>query len=213
MRKRHFKDSGETLKNKDSVMLGVLDQPFFKSKDKAVLVVNLHTLLVVEPAPFNFMLVDAGEAQRVEGHLAALLHEAVETPEYAASLKDKVLKDEEFAYNLSGDTTHRRKAIDHACPECKQAMQAALHFLERFQVHRSLHVSATAVVLEATDLVPEEATIKTPRGISTRVALKGMRELNQVLAELDGREEIDSQCSCFFEPSTMTLTPNTKRFT
>ena len=215
-------------------MLGVLDHPFFKSKVEVCLVVggadvclvkvdvclvkskvdvDLHKLLVVEPAPFDFMLVDAGEEQRVEGHLAALLHEAVETPEYAASLKDKVLKDEEFAYNLSGDTTHRRKAIDHACPECKQAMQAALHFLERFQVHRSLHVSATAVVLEATDLVPEEATIKTPRGISTRVALKGMRELNQVLAELDGREEIDSQCSCFFEPSTMTLTPNTKRFT
>ena len=193
MRKRHFEDSGETL-----VMLGVLDQPFFKSEDKAVLVVDLHELLKVEPAPFDFMLVDgdAQDTQAVMGHLAALLHEAVETPEYADSLKMKVLKSAEFAHNSSGDM-HGRKAIDHACPECKQAMQAALQFLERFQVHRSLHVSATAVVLEATDLVPGERTIHAAKGTSNRVALKGMRELKQVLAELNGRDKIDSKCAFF----------------
>ena len=171
------------------VMLGVLEQPFFKFEDTTV---DLNELLKVEPALFDFLLVDVkAHDQRVvvEGHLAALLHEAVETPEYATSLKDKVLNDDEFAYNSSGDRDGRR-AIDHACLECKHAMQSSLQFLERYQIHGpELHVSATAVVLEATDLAP---TVRSDDGtVSTRVALKGMREVNQVVTELKGRNGLN----------------------
>ena len=201
------------------VMLGVLEQPFFKFEDTTV---DLNELLKVEPALFDFLSIDVKAQDQhvvVEGHLAALLHEAVETPEYAESLKDKVLKvDVGFAYNSSGDT-HKRRAIDHACPECKQAMQASLQFLKRFMVHGPvLHFSATAAVLEATDLTPpkpKDDTVHSDRPLVEtdlpRVALKGMRNADQVLTELVGREGLDSKYILNWNARTPTLCSRPKR--
>eukprot|EP00964_Phaeocystis_antarctica_P016637 scaffold9159_cov44-Phaeocystis_antarctica.AAC.3 len=76
-----------------------------------------------------------------------------------------------------------RRAIDVAHSACKQAMQAALFLLGRFEVDdgRLLHKSATAAVAAATDHGDPEAK-PVPR-----VALKAMREVAQVRAELEGR--------------------------
>ena len=197
-----------------SAMFNVLDEPFLRSIGKNI---DLDEMLKVEQRPFEYNFPPDGKdgsvfcqitpdwssgpnnptlvfCRIIKNHragtdVAELLHEAVETPEYAESLKMKVLKDEVFAYNSSGDT-HGRRAIDHACLECKHAMQSSLQFLERYQIHGpELHVSATAVVLEATDLAP---TVRSDDGtVSTRVALKGMREVDQVVTELKGRNGLN----------------------
>jgi serine/threonine protein kinase len=80
-----------------------------------------------------------------------------------------------------------RRAIDVAVPVCKQAMQAALFLLGRFDVDSGplIHRSATAAVAAAADHGDPEAK-PVPR-----VALKAMRGVEQVRAELEGRAGLD----------------------
>ena len=82
-----------------------------------------------------------------------------------------------------------RLAINIALPKCKEAMEAALRLFGAFDVDSGppLHISRTACVLAAT--CHKEGGAEP----TTRVALKGMRELNQVLAELNGREGLDAR--------------------
>jgi len=79
-----------------------------------------------------------------------------------------------------------RRAIDVAHAECRQKMQAALFLLGRFDVDEGklLHRSATAAVAAATDHRSAEAGYALP---PRRVALKAMRDVKQVRAELEGR--------------------------
>ena len=80
-----------------------------------------------------------------------------------------------------------RRAIESAHSACKQAMQAALFLLGRFDVDdgKLLHRSATAAVAAAADHGDPEAKPL------PRVALKAMREVDQVRAELEGRAGLD----------------------
>ena len=78
-----------------------------------------------------------------------------------------------------------RRAIDFAVPACKERMKAALFLLGRFEVDKSLrHRSLTSAVAAATNHVDSKAT---------SVALKAMRSVEQVRAELDGRVDLDSK--------------------
>ena len=173
-----------------SAMSNVLDHPFLRSIGKKI---DLDKMLKVEQRAFEYDFPPDGKDDIKNHYVAELLHEAANTPEYAESLKKKVSKDHQFAHNTSGDL-QGRKVIDHACPECKQAMQASLQFLERFMVHGPvLHLSATAAVLEATDLAPPKDDMDHSDGtrVLPRVALKGMRDADQVLTELVGRKGLD----------------------
>jgi len=124
---------------------------------------QLHAFLLANPlwvpAFFKSILTDAAHA--------VWLGEAVKANPSLAELTD----------------ADGRRAIDLAVPECKQAMQAALFLLGRFEVDdgKLLHRSATAAVAAATDHGDPEAK-PVPR-----VALKAMREVEQVCAELNGR--------------------------
>eukprot|EP00964_Phaeocystis_antarctica_P067964 scaffold41172_cov54-Phaeocystis_antarctica.AAC.2 len=84
-----------------------------------------------------------------------------------------------------------RRAIDVAHSACKQAMQAALFLLGRFEVDDGplLHVSATAAVAAATDHGDPEAK-PVPR-----VALKAMRGVKQDSDELEGRAGAEQVCA------------------
>eukprot|EP00964_Phaeocystis_antarctica_P032196 scaffold18241_cov59-Phaeocystis_antarctica.AAC.3 len=112
---------------------------------------QLHAFLranpLAVPAFFKFILTDAAHA--------AWLSEAVKATPSLAGLTD----------------TDGRRVIDVAVPACKQAMQAALFLLGRYEVDdgRLLHRSATAAVAAATDHGDPEAK-PVPR-----VALKAMR--------------------------------------
>ncbi|KAJ8601597.1 hypothetical protein CTAYLR_008457 [Chrysophaeum taylorii] len=97
--------------------------------------------------------------------------------------------------------------VDLAVLPCRNAMKEALYVLGCFDVDRGppLHVSPTAVVFAATEHKPssttedeverEETLVETSnqRRLPRRAALKAMREMGQVLAELDGRKGIDSR--------------------
>ena len=77
-----------------------------------------------------------------------------------------------------------RTVIEAAYPKVREAMEAALYLLKRFEVSTGppLHFSATAAVLAATDHGVEA---------KPRRALKAMKEASQVLAELEGRKGLD----------------------
>ena len=87
-----------------------------------------------------------------------------------------------------------RTPIEHAVPECRHAMRAALCLLGRFKIDDGppLHFSATSAVVQADDIGGTDeigsANAKPPRR-----ALKAMRKSEQVLAELNGREGLDPQ--------------------
>jgi len=103
---------------------------------------------------------------------------------YAAWLGEAV----KAAPSLAGLTdADGRRAIDVAHSTCKQAMQAARFLLGRFDVDGGplLHRSATAAVAAAADHGDPEAK-PVPR-----VALKAMRGVEQVCAELEGRAGLD----------------------
>ena len=78
-----------------------------------------------------------------------------------------------------------RRAIDIACGPCKQAMEEALRLFGVFEVDSGppLHVSRTACVFGAKQYRSSQNF--------TSVALKGMHQVDQVLAELKGREGLD----------------------
>eukprot|EP00964_Phaeocystis_antarctica_P104474 scaffold69582_cov58-Phaeocystis_antarctica.AAC.6 len=124
---------------------------------------QLHACLIANPpavpAFFKFILTNAAHA--------AWLGEAVKAAPELAGLTD----------------ADGRRAIDVAHSACKEAMQAALFLLGRFDVDvgKLLHRSASAAVAAATDHGDPEATP------APRVALKAMREVEQVCAELKGR--------------------------
>ena len=77
--------------------------------------------------------------------------------------------------------------LELACFECRAQMQKALVLLGRYDVDKTppLHFSATAAVLGATDHDKSD--------VQPRRALKAMRRVDQVLAELDGRAGLDSK--------------------
>ena len=81
-----------------------------------------------------------------------------------------------------------RRAIDVAHKECRRKMMAALYLLGRYDVDATppRHISATAAVVAATDHSEPDAKPPLPRR-----ALKAMREAEQVLAELEGRNGLD----------------------
>ena len=87
--------------------------------------------------------------------------------------------------------------IDLATLQCRHKMYAALYLLGRFEVDAEppLHVSATAVVFAATDhredQLEEQNQGKAVK--KSRRALKAMREARQVLAELNGRKDLDRE--------------------
>jgi serine/threonine protein kinase len=80
-----------------------------------------------------------------------------------------------------------RRAIDVAVPACMERMKAALFLLGRFEVDKGplCHRSLTSVVAAAADHVDSKATP------APRVALKAMRTVGQVRAELEGRVGLD----------------------
>ena len=110
--------------------------------------------------------------------------EVLKFPAYADRLGARVRKDPAFA-DLTNDKGQR--VVELACFECRAQMQKALFLLGRYAVDKTppLHFSATAAVLGATD--HDKADVKPRR------ALKAMRRVDQVLAELDGRAGLDSK--------------------
>ena len=114
---------------------------------------------------FKFVLTDAAHAIGLE--------EAVKAAPSLAGLTD----------------ADGRCAIDVAHPACKQAMQAALLLLGRYEVDdgKLLHRSATAAVAAADDHGDPSAK-PVPR-----VALKAMQGVEQVRAELKGRAGLNPQ--------------------
>ncbi|CAH0367814.1 unnamed protein product [Pelagomonas calceolata] len=122
-------------------------------------------------------LEDAGADEREFFFADVLKH-----PAYADRLGARVRKDPAFA-DLTNDKGQR--VVELACFECRAQMQKALFLLRRYAVDKTppLHFSATAAVLGATD--HDKSDVKPRR------ALKAMRRVDQVLAELEGRAGLD----------------------
>lgn len=79
-----------------------------------------------------------------------------------------------------------KKAIEHACEECKAEMEASLFFLSRYEIDAGppMHCSATCTVFGAFDC--DDKTKKERR------CLKLLRDEQTLLAELKGRLGIDN---------------------
>jgi Leucine-rich repeat (LRR) protein len=124
-------------------------------------------------------LEDAGADEREFFFADVLKH-----PAYADRLGARVRKNPAFA-DLTNDKGQR--VVELACFECRAQMQKALFLLGRYAVDKTppLHFSATAAVLGATD--HDKSDVKPRR------ALKAMRRVDQVLAELEGRAGLDSR--------------------
>ena len=120
-----------------------------------------------------------------------VLHALAEQPAAADLLRTVLEADSTLANNTTGDPKGRTP-IEHAAPECRHAMRAALCLLGRFEIDDGppLHFSATSAVVQADDLggtgETSGADAKPPR-----CALKAMRKTEQVLAELNGRNGLD----------------------
>lgn len=116
-----------------------------------------------------------------EGH--TMLFELIHDGGRATQLGQFVRADPEIANCLD---SKGMKAIGGAAKDCREAMEEALRLFGHFDVDAGhLHFSRTACVLAA-------ASHAEGMGGTTRVALKGMRELDQFLAELEGRKGLDS---------------------
>ena len=126
----------------------------------------------------------AGLGGRGSRRAGSSFAEVLKFPAYADRLGARVRKDPAFA-DLTNDKGQR--VVELACFECRAQMQKALFLLGRYAVDKTppLHFSATAAVLGATD--HDKSDVKPRR------ALKAMRRVDQVLAELDGRAGLDSK--------------------
>jgi len=112
-----------------------------------------------------------------------VLHKMVEDPKNKDALHNLV----QFNSSIAEIKDEKgRQAIDRAVPECKREMEKALRVFGRFSVDKGprLHTSNTACVLKATSFKDTK---------ETRVALKAMGKYDQVMAELNGREDLDSK--------------------
>ena len=133
----------------------------------------------------------AGEMLRRLRDLPAKLHTLAEESSAANFLRAVLEADPTLAEVTEGDPKGRTP-IEHACPECRRAMRAALCLLGRFKVDDGppLHFSATSAVVQVDDLGSTDKTsgadAKPPRR-----ALKAMRKAEQVLAVLNGRDGLD----------------------
>jgi len=132
---------------------------------------------LVQPATLasRLLLPDGGEAAFKPLGLMA---------EYAELLGRTVAADPALGELKAADG---ERYVDIACFECRRAMERALFLLNRFQVDSGppLHFSATAAVVAATD--------QSDANRGTRCALKAMRDLGQVCAELAGRKGLDAR--------------------
>ena len=124
-----------------------------------------------------------------------VLHALAEQPTAANFLRAVFEADPALADATEGDKLGRTP-IEHACPECGVAMRAALCLLGRFEIDDGppLHLSAPSAVVQADEIggADGHATSGT-NAKPPRRALKAMRKAEQVLAELNGRDGLDSK--------------------
>ena len=140
----------------------------------------IRCLASVEPIINGKLALEEAGADEREFFFADVL----KLPVYADRLGARVRKDPAFA-----DVTNARgqRVFELACLECREQMQKALFLLGRYAVDKTppLHFSATAAVMGSRD---HECADTKPRR-----ALKAMRRVDQVLAELEGREGLDAK--------------------
>eukprot|EP00964_Phaeocystis_antarctica_P097479 scaffold63592_cov49-Phaeocystis_antarctica.AAC.2 len=170
-----------------TLYLGGCEQPLApgagKGQPAQTIVAAYAPLLIVEPrkgTPGQLHAFLLANPLAVPAFLKSIVTDAA----HAAWLGEAVKATPSLARLTDADG---RRAIDVAHSACKRAMQAALFLLGRYEVDDSklLHKSATAAVAAATDHGDPEAKP------APRVALKAMGEVEQVLAELEGRVGLD----------------------
>eukprot|EP00964_Phaeocystis_antarctica_P099033 scaffold64945_cov55-Phaeocystis_antarctica.AAC.2 len=130
---------------------------------------------------------DGDEMLRSLRDRLGVLHALAEQPAAVDLLRAVFEADPTLADVTEGEKLGRTP-IQHACPECGVAMRAALCLLGRFEIDDGppLHFSATSAVVQADEIGGTDA--KPPRR-----ALKAMRKAEQVLAELNGREGLETK--------------------
>eukprot|EP00964_Phaeocystis_antarctica_P047108 scaffold27240_cov64-Phaeocystis_antarctica.AAC.4 len=134
---------------------------------------------------------DGDEMLRCLRDRPGVLHALAEQPA-AVDLLRAVLEADPTLADVTEGEKLGRTPIQHACPECRRAMRAALCLLGRFEIDDGppLAVSATSAVVQADDLRgADEASGDDAKPL--RCALKAMRKAEQVLAELNGRDGLD----------------------
>ena len=111
------------------------------------------------------------------------IFEAVDNEHMAPILGGAVKMDRSIAFQTNDEG---KRAIYIARPTCQEAMKAGLRFLGTFDVDKvpPLHLSKTSCVFAA---AKHEGDKEFP------VALKAMREVDQVLNEIRGRTGVDTE--------------------
>jgi len=132
--------------------------------------------------------IEAGKVLSAEVMLdvmkANFLNHAI-TNKFNADLLGSLTRRYPFLADICNDKNQR--AIEVAQVDCRRSMQKALFLLGRYDIDKvpPLHFSATAVVLSATDYID----VDNPK----KCALKAMKNVDQVVAELAGRKDLDSK--------------------
>lgn len=125
----------------------------------------------------NHLISPGGSSVATGRSSCSSLEILLQMPEHAELLGSAVARQPLLADAM---VSSKDRAIDKACLEVRRAMQAGLRFLGRYEIDKGspLHISATSVVVAATDYSHEHAnvTLQHPRR-----ALKAMVEGDQVL--------------------------------